>query len=64
VSGIDDTRPNLHFLTVQDSSIDDLVTHSLTQSDTFDVSINNDKNDYNDYNDYNDCNDLLTVDDN
>ena len=35
------------FLAVQNSSIGDHVTHSLTQSETFDFSVYNDNNDYN-----------------
>ena len=56
------------FLAVQDSSIGDLVNHSLTHSvinSSFDFSVfrallschYNDYNDYNDCNDYNDYND-------
>ena len=44
------------FLAVQDSSIVDIVTHSLTHSETFDFSVYNDYNDYSDYNDYLDYN--------
>ena len=41
------------FLAVQNSSIGDLVTHSLTHSLTHDYNDYNDYNYYNDYNDYN-----------
>ena len=45
------------FLAVQDSSIGDLVSHSLTHWVTFWLQRLHDYHDYNDYNDYNDCND-------
>ena len=48
------------FLAVQDSSIDDLVTDSLSQvliSATSDYNDYNEYNDHNEHNDYNDYND-------
>ena len=49
------------FLAVQDSSIGNIVTHSVSESETFDFSVlralqsywYSDYNHYNDYNDYN-----------
>ena len=66
-----------HFLAVQDSSIGDLVTHSLIKWLTFDFRgiramqscCYKDYNDYNDYkdykayNDYNDYNDYIDYND-
>ena len=43
------------FLAVEDSSIGDLVTQSVSHWLTFDYS------DYNEYNDYNDYNDTITT---
>ena len=58
------------FLDVQDSSIGDLVTHSLTNRLTNWILISdndynnyNDYDEYNDYNDYNDANDYSDYND-